>query len=54
MLLDITGHIDGCALLYGGQIVAVFATLTGAARARPVAQEALDMLERTLAREVRT
>jgi hypothetical protein len=44
----VCGHLDGFCIRFDGLEVAIFPTLTGAARGLIAANEALDLLEATL------
>lgn len=48
-LPDITPHIDGFALRFGGEVVAIYPTPSGASFGRQLAKEANAMLAACLA-----
>lgn len=50
LLPDLTGHLDGHALRWGGEVVQAYPTMAAACVGRQTAQEALAMLAATLAK----
>lgn len=49
--VQMTGHIDGFCISYGGGVVEVFPSFVGAKKAKLIADEALVMLSDCLGRK---